>query len=518
MRKPRHWGTVASVAVASAAVLLVAACGDAQSQAEGWPSAAGLIGGANGAANGNEPGTTSSTAATSVATPLATGHARTSPGVVGSGGPAAPYDYAPTVMKAGGQYRMWWCSQLPAARPGDQILYAESASANGPFAAPGGAPAIQVYGNSPVGFDSLHTCDPSVIAVNGTYYLYYTGTSDAAGAHNAIGLATSTDGVNWTRANDSQPIVTAAGDVIRKNGYGVGQPSVVFLNDWYYLMFTDTTGEAADASGAGQFVLRSPDPAFGYDVEALGPNGYGPGAYTAAPRLTSVADANSADLTWSDALNAFAIAQDTSAGTVVTFWDVNFGYHPYQSVLIPGPEQEGPGIVRQADGHIPADTGDPCGTVPLDVVRATSAGAGPLGLEHFGLDLEGVHGCQTTTQAIKVLNGFAMPSGSPSYPADLIVNGRLVQVERRSVAEALAEGMLDKPVALLAKLPVATQLDVGAAAVTAPGRPVGLLLTGQLWTVGRESVATDDSSPLTTITAAQWDAYPRGGDLSGLRY
>jgi hypothetical protein len=489
---------------------LAAACGGAQNQAEGGAAHAGVIGGVGGG------GTNTQATTPPAAQSLATGADRQSVGVVGAGGPAAPYDYAPTVMRAGGQYRMWWCSQLPSARPGDQILFGQAGSADGPFTAPGGAPAVEVFGNSASGFDALHTCDPSVIAAGGSYYLYYTGTSDAAGAHNAIGLATSTDGTHWTRANDGRPILTAAGDVARANTYGAGQPSVVFLNGWYYLMFTDTTGQAATADGSGQFVLRSPDPAFATGVQALGPQGFARVASTSTPRLRSVLNGTTADLMWSDALNAFALAQDTGAGTVVTFWDVNFSYHPYQPVTIPGPEREGPGFIRRADGHAPIDPSDPCGTVPLDVVRATGLGAGPLDLRHFGVDLHGIRGCGNAAQAAAVLTGFAMPS--PTRTEDLIVNGSLIEVERRSVAQALAQGILPAPVPVLAALPVAARLDSTALAVVAPGRPVALLLDGRLWTVGSTAVADLNSSAVAGISTAQWDAYPHAGDLSGLRY
>jgi hypothetical protein len=507
MRNLRQWGRAASLALVVAGVLMIAACGDVRTQAEGGPLAGGAIG-------GSVKGTNAPVSAPA-AIPLATSQTRQSGGVVASGGPAAPYDYAPTVMKVAGQYRMWWCSQLPSAHPGDQILYAVSSSVDGPFSAPG-APANEVFGNSAAGFDSLHTCDPSVIAVGGTYYLYYTGTSDAAGARNAIGVATSTDGVHWARANNGRPIVTSSGDVARANTYGVGQPAAVYLNGWYYLMFTDTTGQAAGPDGAGQFVLRSPDPAFGSEVQAVEPRGFTPVPGTSSPRLRSVLAGTTADLMWSDTLNAFALAQDTDAGTVITFWDMNFGYHPYQPVVIAGPTREGPGFVRRADGHAPLAGADPCGTVPLDVVRATGIGAGPLDLRHFGLDLNGLHGCANAVQAAAVLNGFAMPS--PSRTEDLVVDGKLVEVERRSVAGALAEGVLSAPVSALVNLPVIARLDSGAVALAAPGRPVGLLLGGLLWTVGARTIAAANSSAVSQISTTQWDAYPHGGDLSGLRH
>lgn len=448
---------------------------------------------------------------------LATANARQSNGVIASGGPAAPYNYAPTVLAEGGQYRMWWCSQLPSAsRPGDQILYATSTSLDGPFAGPDGAPGDNVFGNSVGGFDALHTCDPSVIQVGGVYYLYYTGTSDPAGADNAIGLATSSDGVHWVRANNGAPIVSAAKDAQRSNAYGAGQPSALYLDGWFYLMFTDTTGAAADPSGAGQFVLRSPDPTFQQLVQALGPSGFTPVHGTAAPRTRIVADATTSDWLWSDALQAFAIASDSAAGTTITFWDADFTSHPYQPIVLGGAQAEGPGFVRTALGHAPVATADPCGRVPLDVVRATADSSAPNGLTRFGIDVTGLDACRNLTLARTLLYGYAVPA--PDRTVDIVTGAGLVEVERRSVALALAAGFDPDPPAALFSLPLVGDVTAGAPAVTAPGEPVGFELAGgKLWTVGDANVAALNSSPVTTVTNQQWSAYPRGADLTGLR-
>jgi hypothetical protein len=447
---------------------------------------------------------------------LLTDHTRQSPGVIASGGPAAPYNYAPTVLATGGRYRMWWCSQLPGApRPGDQILYATAASLDGPFAGTNGVPADEVFGNSAGGFDGLHTCDPSVIEVGGVYYLYYTGTADPTGNNNAIGLATSPDGVHWTRANNGAPIVSAAKDVRRSNAYGAGQPAALYLDGWFYLMFTDTTGAATDPDGGGQFVLRSTDPAFRRRVQALGPHGFRSVSSGTSPRTRVVVDAATSDWLWSDALQAFAIASDGAGGTTITFWDADFTYHPYQSIVIGGAQDEGPGLVRTALGHAPVPTADPCGRVPLDIVRATTNTPAPNALAHFGIDVDGLRACQSGVAARAVLNGFAVPA--PDRTVDIVTSNGLVEVERRSVALALTVGIDDNPPAAVGSLPVVAHLKAGAAAVTAPDRTVGVTLDGgRLWVVGATAAALN-ASPVATVTDQQWDAYPRGVDLTGLR-
>lgn len=502
---PRQAGGRLAAALALGLVLLTACSGNTVPQAEGVGRV--LAGGGTHQARPTQPPEPVS---------LSTGAARHGAGVVASGGHAAPYNYAPSVIESGGRYRMWWCSQLPGTpRPGDQILYATASSPNGPFTGPDGAPADRVFGNSASGFDSLHTCDPSVIEVAGTYYLYYTGTPDPAGNHNSIGLATSTDGVHWSRADNGVAIVDASGDRTRANAYGAGQPSALYRDGWFYLMFTDTTGAAAAPDGAGQFVLRSPDPAFRHGVQALSPTGFHPVSSATGPRSRSVANATTSDWMWVDALQAFAIASDDPHGTTITFWDANFTYHPYRPVVLGGPQREGPGLVRTPDGHAPVATHDPCGQVPVDVIRATRGGPGPTGLEHFGTDLTGPHGCRQRAAALRLLDGFAVPA--PDRTVDIVVGDRLVEVERRSVALALAIGMVDDPPASITSLPVAVRLRAGAAALVAPGRPVGVPVDGKLWVLGTTNVATLNSSPVATVSDQQWDAYPRGADLSALR-
>jgi hypothetical protein len=449
--------------------------------------------------------------------PLTVEGARESRATVAAGGEDAVYNYGPTVMNDQGRTRMWWCSQYGSAPPpGDDVLYAEAASPDGPFTGPGGGVAKPVLSGNPGQFDGMHTCDPSVLRVGGTYYVYYTG---AAGDHalgNSIGVATSTDGITWTRANGGRPILLPAHDVHRDNSYGAGQPAVVFLNGWFYLMFTDTTGRAAGWNGAGQFLVRARDPAFGGGVEALGPRGFTPVDSTAAPRTTSVVDAFSADLMWVDALNAFAIAHETDAGTTITFWNEGFTAHPYRPVVLPGPWQEGPGLVRRPDGHAPAAERDPCGRVPLDVVRATVIGSAraPTDLRHFGVDIVGVDACADPARALGVLDGFAMPS--PQRTMDLVAGGRVVRVDRRAVAAKLGSRVLDRRLPVLDRCRVTTRLRAGARALRASSGSTGLLLDdGRLWPVRPAGTAELNGSTVEAVGDAQWRSYPAGFPLGG---
>lgn len=488
---------------------MVTGCSDgyAQSQAEG-PAPGGIMGGKP-AVPPKPP------RAANVA--LALAGTRQSSGVVAAGGEDAVYNYGPTVMVDGGKAHMWWCSQYgSAAPPGDDILYAEAPTPDGPFTGPGGGAPAAVLSGSPGNFDGVHTCDPSVLRVGTTYLLYYTG---AAGDHalgNAIGLATSADGVHWTRAAGGKPILGPSHDVHRDNVYGAGQPSVVFLDGWYYLLFTDTTGRAAGWNGAGQFVVRSPDPAFGRGVEALGDKGFVPVPSTGAARERSVVDGFSADLEWVGALDAFAVAHETAAGTTLTFWDRGFTLQPYAPVVLPGPWKEGPGLVRRPDGHAPTSLIDPCGTVSFDVVRATviGAAAAPTGLAHFGADLRGTGACADADRVATTFDGVAMPS--PERTMDLFRRGQRIRIDRRSVAATLAGEVLDEPLPPVEGLPVTGRLRAGATVVHAEGRGYGVLLGPDArWGLPDSGSVKLNGSEVTEVAPRQWDAYAAGLPLGG---
>ncbi|QQQ74495.1 beta-xylosidase [Saccharothrix sp. 6-C] len=508
---------------AAMAVALLAACAPSVADPASAPasapgvasrSASGSSPAPSGAATSDPPGGTAEQAPKPV--PLTADRGRQSGGVVAHGGDA-PYNYGPTILLEGGRHRMWWCSQLMvAAPPGDDLLYAESASAAGPFAAPGGAQAVPVLSGSVTGFDGVHTCDPSVIKVGDTYYLYYTG---AAGDHangNAIGVATSPDGTTWTRAAGGKPIVSPSYDEVRDNTYGAGQPSVVVVDGWFHLMFTDTTGEAAGWNGAGQFVLRSKDPTFASGVQALGPGGFQQVPDTRSKRTRSVVDAFSADWMYVAALHAFVIAHETEHGTTLTFWNKEFTANPHPQVHIPGPWREGPGLVRTPLGHAPVNADDPCGRIAVDVVRATldGAAAAPTDLTQFGLDLANVPGCAHEDSA-PLLRGYAVPS--PANTTDLVLDGEVVRLERRSVTDRLATRVLNRRPPVVDDLPVAAEVPAGAKAVRGPDGQVGLVLEGRLWALGRGEAAIEvvtlNSSQLTSVTKKEWDSYEKAGAL-----
>jgi hypothetical protein len=152
------------------------------------------------------------------------------------------YDYAPSVMNDNGIYRMWWCG-LKQSSQGDAIWYATSTNAinwSTPQQVLTATPNSQESNGQATG----HTCDPSVVKVNGTFYMYYT-SAGLSGGNNQIFLATSTNGVNWTKRTVNEAITPVIPLVNKTGSYGIGQSVVFFLNGRFYQYYThwDKGGE-----------------------------------------------------------------------------------------------------------------------------------------------------------------------------------------------------------------------------------------------------------------------------------
>jgi hypothetical protein len=114
---------------------------------------------------------------------------------------------------------------------------------------------------------------------------------------------------------------------------------------------------------------------------------------------------------------------------------------------------------------------------------------------------------------VLALDGFAVPS--PSRTVDLVVGGKIVRFDRRSVAAQLAVRVLARRPPSLDRVEVAARVTPGVPVRRATGRGVAFLLDDQLWRISSENVAAANSSVSTDITPQQWDAYEHGLDLAG---
>lgn len=262
------------------------------------------------------------------------------------------YNYAPAVIHDGGLYHLYWCGGVA----GDTILHLKAPALTGPWTASSFWSRYDIAlspTTSKADFDGLHTCDPNVLKRGDTFYLYYTGEA-ADGALSAIGVASSRDGIHFTRLNNGRPIVTAAetnpGYAAAHLTYGAGQPAAVYIKPYVYLSFSDSTGAGVNkGNGAGQFALRSTDPAFGRDIEELTAAGWvkrSPGAHTAA---YAYLESFGLDLTYDPMTNLLIAASDRVAGQVWLYALSPDTLRTVASGTLALDWKEGPAIVAEAD-------------------------------------------------------------------------------------------------------------------------------------------------------------------------
>lgn len=467
--------------------------------------------------------------ATIMATPTADAQVCSTNYVVG---PARPdtaiiarygWDYAPSVMQDG-QYRVWWCG-ADYEYSGDAIVYATAQSLTGPWSQPQKVMSASLV---PGTFDQVHVCDPSVIRVEGTYYLYYSGHNDVFyPSPNArtteIGVATSQDGINWTRANGGQPIIVAARGVTHPDfpalhqagrTYGAGQPSVTYVNGRFYLVYTDSTGCASnEINGAGQYVLRSWDPLFLQDVEELVLPGHFQQRESRNHTTYSLLEAFSVDWQYVDMLDVFAIAAHGVAGTThMRFFSANLSALVY-TFGFPGEWREGPGLVSRPDKHaIPTRT---CGKLSFDIIKAV--GGVPTDPFTWDLGTAGVdfftgQSCECSSLP-RVYEGTLVASSG--YPWAFVSSERTrLHLGSAPAALTLSKNVYDISAQMFQLIPAGPSLYIGNAAYITTGQPGGFLLDdGRLWGGSCYDLFLRNGSSITWIDPSQYAAMPKGPGL-----
>jgi hypothetical protein len=270
------------------------------------------------------------------------------------------YDYA-----AGGVFdglwRQWWCSGV---RRGDHIVYSDAPTVTGPW-----SPLRVGFGPSwrSDRFDGAHTCDPSVIQINGVYFLYYGGFPTSGSRlpkKTAVGVAWSFYSPDNFSRVFTNPIITPYNPNDSKRLYGAGQPSAIWLDNWVYLFYSDSTGQDGNPHNGGSvYCVRSRDAFFKVQVEELTSRGFVPRASTAdLTREHSLWDAFSVDVQFIDATQQFVLLINGIPGTTsFRFFDKNLKYLPNLDLDIQGVNwREGGGFVRDGHGHaLPHGSGSP---------------------------------------------------------------------------------------------------------------------------------------------------------------
>ncbi len=432
------------------------------------------------------------------------------------------YAYVPSVMDDG-VFKIWYCSTPGDA---DHIYYSESHGLDSGWSAPTSVftartGSLNVGGNpNNSDFDRGHTCDPSVIRVYGTYYMYYGGNwSLAAPGRTAIGVASSQDGKTWTRMNNGQAIIRPKNEV--DGLYGAGQPSVLYRGGLFYMLYTDTSTTYPGPELAKVFVLRSPDPTFQVSVDEL--QNWGTWVrISGAPARTFTPFAQGlASLEWryDDMLDAVGVAIPNSTcpgcNDIITLIYYNLDSMNWTGIRfdVPGHWTEGVGLVHRPDGHAPPAYGATytytCGTAPVDIVRSvgTSLQPGTYRLSHMGLDYYTT--CDRSRNASIFEGSLVYGSGLPLM---LVRENLRLQFAYGPTALQLAHAAYVANADDYQSIPYGASLYYGQDSIYAPGLP-GAYLTdsaspgvSRLWAVSCMDVITVNGSTLRLVTADQWYA------------
>jgi predicted GH43/DUF377 family glycosyl hydrolase len=150
--------------------------------------------------------------------------------------------WAPSVIKDGPIYKMWYTGVNSSLWPAWRIGYATSSDGLNWSKYPD--PVLSPDPSS--SWESGLVITPSVIKKDGVFMMWYSGALTATGTNEKIGFATSLDGVNWTR------VVT---EPVLKNGAPgewdsnvVTDPFVMFDGGEYRMWYNGNTGPGCHAA------------------------------------------------------------------------------------------------------------------------------------------------------------------------------------------------------------------------------------------------------------------------------
>jgi predicted GH43/DUF377 family glycosyl hydrolase len=170
--------------------------------------------------------------------------------------------YAPTAIFASsvlvgddGVWTLYFYTVDPATHPHSTIGRATAPKPTGPWT-PDAAPVLTpgVAGT----WDAYSVAHPSVLHTSAGYVMYYSGAASDADPHDAIGMATSPDGVHWTKRNDP---VLRAGTGGAWDSQIIFDPNVVQTPSGYVLVYLSLGPNG---------VVPTPFSAFGYATSADG--------------------------------------------------------------------------------------------------------------------------------------------------------------------------------------------------------------------------------------------------------
>lgn len=143
----------------------------------------------------------------------------------------------PRVLKIGNQYKMWYTGldlrrQIGLATSNDGIYWTKF----------NGNPVLR--NGNPGSFDSEHVQYGSVLFINDQYWMWYSGHNGQAWQ---IGLATSSDGIQWTK-HPNNPVLTI-GNSGEWDSYGIPAATVLYDGHVFRMWYSANGPQYVQASG-----------------------------------------------------------------------------------------------------------------------------------------------------------------------------------------------------------------------------------------------------------------------------
>lgn len=329
-----------------------------------------------------------------------------------------------------------------------------------------------------------------------------------------IGVASSPDGITWTKLNGGNPIVSPRNP--GAGGYGAGQPSAAFVDGQFYLMYTDTSG----LNGGNQYAIRSTDPTFQNSVEIATEFGFVP-RIAANTDTYVVSQSFSPDWQYSDALQAWIVLSNQNSGTTfVRFLSKDLSYVLRSDLSIsPVPWKDGPGIVSTPDKHALAPANGECQHIAVDFINAASASDPPNDLKHFGVDLNTNSGCSTlsSSQIAGMFNGYGLVV--PGLPLTVDVEKQRLHFALAAPAQDITNNFITTTSEVFNAIPYGASLYSGSSVIGATNKPAAFVLDNSIiWPVSSGKIITDNNSSITMVPSSTYDSYPVGPSLHEVPY
>ena len=164
-----------------------------------------------------------------------------------------------SVIKENGQYKMWYTGQQYGATPADDVYKIGYATS------PDGIHWTRHSGNpvltpSALGaWDDFRVWRPSVISTGSGYVMYYRGAPAEQGGQAKAGMATSPDGIQWTKTSSlTMPAGSSGWDAYSRQVDALNIGGVMYSGGTYIMSYASESREKMASGSSGKSPSQRP--------------------------------------------------------------------------------------------------------------------------------------------------------------------------------------------------------------------------------------------------------------------